>query len=88
VRSTTDDQAVHELSSDFSCSHTTYAVQLGLACKALLKGNGHLKKSILNQRIETPHMDVKNESGPPNVEHSLMSALHGMQHGCSHPKLT
>jgi hypothetical protein len=31
------------------------------------------------QKIHTQRMNVKNGSGPPNVEHSLMSALHGMQ---------
>jgi hypothetical protein len=40
-------------------------------------------KSI--QRIHTPRMNVKNGSGHPNVEHSLMFALHGMQ---PPPKLT
>jgi hypothetical protein len=36
------------------------------------------KKSI--QRIHTPHMNIKRMGlWLPSVEHSLMSALHGMQ---------
>jgi hypothetical protein len=42
-----------------------------------------LALSLLQTRVFReyipPHMNVKNVSGPPNVEHILMSALHGMQ---------
>jgi hypothetical protein len=41
--------------------------------------------TVFREYIRTPHMNIKNGSGLPNVEHSLMSSLHACM-GCSHPQ--